>query len=166
MPLHIRPMTPADAPEVLAIYQSGLDTGDASFETTAPTWEYFDKSKLPEHRYVATDPTTGKVMGWVAVSPVSPRLVYAGVVEPSIYVDPSYRGRGVAAALLDTLIESTEAAGIWTLQSGVFPENEPSLRLHEKAGFRTVGVRHRIARHRGRWRDVILLERRSSTVGQ
>ncbi|MCP2339405.1 GNAT family N-acetyltransferase [Actinomadura rupiterrae] len=165
IPVHVRPMTPADAPDVLAIYQAGLDTGNASFETTAPTWEAFDKAKLPDHHHVAADAITDKPLGWVAVSPVSPRAVYAGVVEHSIYVDPSHQGRGIAASLLDTLIQSTEAAGIWTLQSGIFPENTASLRLHHNAGFRTVGTRHRIARHHGQWRDVILLERRSERTG-
>ncbi|MFI6237873.1 GNAT family N-acetyltransferase [Micromonospora sp. NPDC050784] len=161
----VRPMTAGDAPRVLAIYQAGLDGGDASFETTAPTWAQFDAGKLPEHRLVAVDGDgDGTVIGWVAVSPTSARAVYAGVVEHSIYVDPGARGRGVARLLLDALIASTEAAGVWTIQSGVFGENTASLRLHERAGFRVIGVRERVARHHGRWRDVILLERRSPVV--
>ncbi|RAO50187.1 Phosphinothricin acetyltransferase [Micromonospora saelicesensis] len=159
----VRPMTAGDAAQVLAIYRAGLDGGDASFETTAPTWAQFDAGKLPAHRLVAVG-GDGTVIGWVAVSPTSARAVYAGVVEHSVYVDPTARGRGVARLLLDALIASTEAAGVWTIQSGVFGENTASLRLHERAGFRVIGVRERVARHHGRWRDVILLERRSPVV--
>jgi L-amino acid N-acyltransferase YncA len=161
----IRPMRAADADEVLGIYQAGLDGGDASFETTAPTWQAFDAAKLPLHRHVAVDAVTGHLLGWVAATAVSDRCVYAGVVEHSIYVAPGNHGRGIGAALLNALIESTEAAGIWTIQSGIFPENTASLHLHEKAGFRTVGIRHHIGRHHGRWRDVVLLERRSAKAG-
>ena len=161
----IRPMRPADAVPVLAIYQAGLDTVQASFETTAPGWEGFDATRLPLHRHVATDTATGQVLGWVAASAVSARCVYAGVIEQSVYVDPAYRGRGIGAALLHALAGSADAAGIWTIQSGIFPENTVSLRLHEQAGFRVVGIRERIGRHHGRWRDVLLLERRSPVAG-
>jgi L-amino acid N-acyltransferase YncA/2-polyprenyl-3-methyl-5-hydroxy-6-metoxy-1,4-benzoquinol methylase len=161
----IRPMRPADADEVLAIYQAGLDTGNASFETTAPTWEAFDTAKLPQHRHVAAESTTGRVLGWIAATAVSNRCVYAGVIEHSIYIHPDHHRRGIATALLQALIDSTETAGIWTIQTGIFPENTSSLRLHERAGFRTVGTRHRLGRHHGHWRDVILLERRSTTAG-
>jgi L-amino acid N-acyltransferase YncA len=163
--LLVRPMVAGDAAQVLAIYQAGLDTGQASFETTAPAWAAFDAAKLPDHRHVAADPVTGKVLGWVAVSAVSSRPVYAGVVEHSVYVHLGHRGRGVGAALLGALIQSSEAAGIWTIQSSVFPENPASLRLHERAGFRVVGVRERVARHHGRWRDTVLIERRSGVAG-
>ena len=159
----IRPMTRGDAAPVLAIYQAGLDGGNASFETAAPTWEQFDAGKLAEHRHVAADAGTGDVLGWVAISPVSVRQVYAGVVEHSVYVHPDARGRGIGAALLRALIVSTEDAGIWTIQSGIFPENVASLRLHEAAGFRVVGTRERIGRHHGQWRDVVLMERRRSS---
>jgi L-amino acid N-acyltransferase YncA len=159
----IRDMRDADADAVLEIYQAGLDGGEASFETTAPTWPIFDTGRLPAHRYVAEAGPT--VVGWVAVTPVSSRPVYEGVVEHSVYVAPAARGHGVGAALLDTLIASTEAAGIWTIQSSVFPENAASLAVHRRAGFRTVGTRERIARHHGRWRDTVLLERRSPIVG-
>ncbi|MFG2169286.1 GNAT family N-acetyltransferase [Micromonospora chersina] len=159
----VRPMTSDDADRVLAIYQAGLDGGDASFETTAPTWAAFDASKLPDHRLVAVG-ADGIALGWVAVSPTSSRAVYAGVVEHSIYVDPAAQGRGVARLLLDALIASTDAAGIWTIQSGVFPENAASLALHQRAGFRVIGTRERIGRHHGRWRDVVLLERRSPAI--
>jgi L-amino acid N-acyltransferase YncA/2-polyprenyl-3-methyl-5-hydroxy-6-metoxy-1,4-benzoquinol methylase len=159
--MQIRPMRPADADQVLAVYQAGLDTGEASFETAAPAWEAFDAARLPLHRYVAID-TTGDVLGWVAATPVSSRPVYAGVAEHSVYVRPDAHGRGIGAALLDALIASTESGGIWTLQSGIFPENTASLALHQRAGFRVVGTRHRIGCHHGRWRDVTFLERRST----
>lgn len=161
--IEVRPMRPVDADAVLSIYQAGLDSGQASFETTAPSWEAFDAVRLAPHRLVAVD-DVDRVVGWVAVSPVSARPVYAGVVEHSIYVDPAAHGRGVGRLLLDALIASTEAAGIWTIQSGVFPENTASLALHHRAGFRTIGVRERVGRHQGHWRDVVLLERRSPTV--
>ncbi|MGH3297187.1 MAG: GNAT family N-acetyltransferase [Trebonia sp.] len=161
----IRPMRAADAGQVLAVYQEGLDTGQASFETAAPAWEAFDAAKLPLHRHVAADAATGRVLGWVAASPVSGRRVYAGVVEHSVYVHPGSQGRGIGAALLAALIGSTEAAGIWTIQSGVFPENGASLRLHQRAGFRVVGTRQLVGRHHGQWRDTVLIERRSSVAG-
>ncbi|MFI8193050.1 GNAT family N-acetyltransferase [Streptomyces sp. NPDC085946] len=156
-------MTAAHAGEVLAIYQAGIDEGDATFETAAPSWEAFDAGRLPGHRFVGLD-ARGTVLGWVAASRVSDRCAYAGVVEHSVYVRPGARGRGVAATLLTALIDSTEAAGIWTIQSGVFPENTASLALHARAGFRVIGTRERIGRHHGRWRDVVLLERRSPVV--
>ena len=158
----LRPMTARDADAVLAVYQAALDGGDASFETTAPDWPAFDAGRLPAHRWVAAEGE--RVLGWVAVSRVSPRPVYAGVVEHSVYVDAAARGRGVGRALLRRLIASTEAAGIWTIQSGVFPENRASLALHERTGFRVIGTRERVGRHHGRWRDVLLLERRSLVV--
>jgi phosphinothricin acetyltransferase len=161
--LDVVPMTAAHGPEVLAIYQAGLDGGDASFETTAPTWDVWDAAHLAEHRFVAVD-QDDRVLGWVAVSPMSSRRVYAGVVGHSVYIGPTARGRGVGLALLRGLIDSTEAAGVWTIQSGVFPENTASLTLHERAGFRQVGVRERIGAHHGRWRDVIMIERRSPEV--
>lgn len=161
----IRPMRAADAGQVMTIYQAGLDTGDASFETTAPGWDAFDAAKLPLHRYVAAETGTGRVLGWVAACAVSARPVYAGVIEHSVYVDPGYHGRRIGAALLSVLTGSADAAGIWTIQTGIFPENEISLRLHRQAGFRVVGTRERIGCHHGRWRDVLMLERRSQTAG-
>ena len=161
----IRPMRADDAAQVLRIYQAGIDGGDASFETAAPSWDAFDASRLAEHRFVAAVPgPPSSIAGWITVSAVSSRPVYAGVVEHSVYVAPAVRGQGAGAALLNALIGSTEAAGIWTIQSGVFPENAASLAMHQRAGFRVVGVRERIGRHHGRWRDVILLERRSPVV--
>lgn len=156
-------MLASDAAAVLDIYQAGLDAGDASFETVAPAWEAFDAGRLLDHRFVAIE-SGGRICGWVAVSRVSTRPVYAGVVEHSVYVDPGAQDRGVGRGLLAKLINSTEAAGIWTIQSGVFPENAGSLALHRRCGFRVVGTRERIGRHHGRWRDVILLERRSPAI--
>jgi len=161
----IRPMRAADAGQVLAVYQAGLDTGQASFEVTAPSWEAFDAARLPLHRHVAVSAETGRVLGWVAASPVSSRCVYAGVIEHSVYVAPGHEGRGIGRALLEALTASSEDAGIWTVQSSVFPENTASLRLHERAGFRVVGVRERVGCHHGRWRDTVLIERRSSVAG-
>ncbi|MFC9585903.1 GNAT family N-acetyltransferase [Streptomyces yangpuensis] len=160
--VRIETLLPEHAEQVLGIYQSGIDEGDATFETQAPDWAAFDKAKLPDHRFVAVD--DGRVSGWVAASAVSDRCAYAGVVEHSVYVHPDARGRGVARALLDALIASTETAGIWTIQSGIFPENTASLALHARAGFRVIGTRERIGRHHGVWRDVILLERRSPVL--
>ncbi|MFE3582631.1 GNAT family N-acetyltransferase [Streptomyces vinaceus] len=155
---------PEHAEQVLGIYQAGIDEGNATFETQAPDWAAFDKAKMPGHRFVALADDGGRVLGWIAASTVSDRCAYAGVVEHSVYVHPEARGLGVARALLDALIASTEAAGIWTIQSGIFPENTASLALHARAGFRIIGTRERIGRHHGVWRDVILLERRSPVL--
>ncbi|MFJ6784361.1 GNAT family N-acetyltransferase [Streptomyces yangpuensis] len=161
--VRIAALLPEHAEQVLAIYQAGIDEGNATFETRAPEWTAFDKAKLPGHRFVALD-GDGRVLGWVAASAVSDRCAYTGVVEHSVYVHPDARGRGVARTLLDSLIASTEEAGVWTIQSGIFPENTASLALHERAGFRIIGTRERIGRHHGAWRDVVLLERRSRLV--
>ncbi|MFH8873177.1 GNAT family N-acetyltransferase [Streptomyces griseus] len=159
----VRPLTKEHAEQVLAIYQAGIDEGNATFETSPPAWEAFDAAKLPEHRFAAHD-ENGAVLGWVAASRVSDRCAYAGVVEHSVYVRPSARGRGVASTLLKALIDSTERAGIWTIQSGIFPENTASLAVHQRAGFRVIGIRERIGRHDGVWRDVVLIERRSPAI--
>ncbi|MGW0658365.1 N-acetyltransferase family protein [Streptodolium elevatio] len=156
-------MRPEHAVQVLAIYQAGIDTGHATFETCAPDWAAFNTSKLADHRHVALD-ADGTVLGWAAASAVSERCVYTGVVEHSVYVSPDAHTRGIGRALLDALVTSTEAAGIWTLQSGIFPENTASLALHRAAGFRTVGVRERVGRHNDTWRDVVLIERRSRVL--
>jgi L-amino acid N-acyltransferase YncA len=158
----IEPMTERHAAAVLAIYQAGIDEGNATFEEQAPAWAEFTASRLPGHRYVAV--AADGVVGWVAASAVSSRCVYAGVVEHSVYVDPAARGRGLGRQLLDVLIASTEAAGVWTIQSGIFPENTASLALHRTVGFRVVGTRERLGRHHGRWRDVVLIERRSPVI--
>jgi L-amino acid N-acyltransferase YncA len=158
--MQITPMTEEHAAAVLAIYQAGIDEGEATFETRAPGWGAFAASRLPDHRYVAVD-DDGTVLGWVAATAVSERCVYAGVVEHSVYVSPTARGNGVGRALLAQLVQSTEAASIWTIQSGIFPENLASIALHERAGFRVVGTRERLGQQHGRWRDVVLMERRS-----
>jgi L-amino acid N-acyltransferase YncA len=163
--VRIAPMTERHAAAVLDIFQAGIDSGHATFETTAPDWPTWHAAHLPEHRHVALDDDE-RVLGWTAVSPVSSRCVYTGVVEHSVYVAADARGRGVGATLLDALVASTERAGIWTLQSGIFPENTASRALHERAGFREIGTRHHIGRHHGRWRDVIAIERRSPAVGR
>jgi L-amino acid N-acyltransferase YncA len=160
------PMTRDHWPAVRGIYAAGIATGHATFESAPPTWEQFDAAKMPDHRLVALD-EAGAVVGWVAATPVSDRCVYAGVVEHSLYVHPAAQGQGVGRALLDALIRSTEAAGVWTIQSGIFPENAASLALHAGAGFRVVGTRERLGRMTygplaGQWRDVVLLERRTA----
>ena len=158
-------MSPADGPAVLRIYRQGIDDGAATFEVAAPSWAQFDAGRLPDHRFVAVDGQSAQVVGWVAVSAVSPRPAYQGVVEHSVYVDRRARGRGVGADLLRALVRSTEAAGIWTIQSAIFPDNTASARLHAHVGFRVVGRRERIARLAGTWRDTLLVERRSLVVG-
>jgi L-amino acid N-acyltransferase YncA len=155
-------MAAGHAAAVLAIYQAGIDEGNATFETQAPGWSEFTAARLPGHRHVAL--ADGDVAGWVAASAVSDRCVYAGVVEHSVYVHPAARGRGIGRQLLDALIASTEAAGIWTIQSGIFPENAASTALHQAAGFRIVGTRERVGQHHGRWRDVLFIERRSPAI--
>ncbi|SEG09486.1 phosphinothricin acetyltransferase [Thermomonospora echinospora] len=154
------------ADEVLAIFRAGIEGGNATFETAVPSWAGFSAGKLPGHRFVARD--AGRVLGWVALSPTSTRAVYRGVVELSVYVHPGAQGRGVGRALLGAVIDSSERAGLWTLRAGIFPENTASLRLHEAFGFRRVGVHERVGRHdfggQSRWRDVVLLERRSAVV--
>lgn len=143
-------MSESHATAVLAIYQAGIDEGNATFETWAPGWQTFSSARLHAHRYVAID--EGEPAGWVAASPISTRPVYTGVIEHSVYVHPARRSRGIGRQLLMALITSTEAAGIWTIQSGIFPENTASLALRQQAGFRTVGIRERIGQHHGRWR--------------
>lgn len=159
----IRPMIDADAAAVLTIYQAGIDTGDATFETVAPDWDTFRGGKLPGHALVAVD--GGTVLGWAALSPVSDRCAYAGVAEDAVYVDTGARGRGVGEQLLAALVTRAEQAGIWTIQCGIFPENTASRAVHEKVGFRLVGRRERLGQHHGVWRDVLLLERRSCVAG-
>ncbi|BCW42102.1 N-acetyltransferase [Arthrobacter sp. StoSoilB3] len=165
--LVIRPMTGQDWPGVREIFTAGIESGHATFEANAPEWEQFDASRLQEHRLVAD--VDGVVLGWAAVSAVSSRAAYAGVVEHSIYIAREARGLGIGKNLLRALIASTESAGIWTIQASVFPENEASLRLHTAEGFVVVGRRERIARmpggpRAGQWRDTVLIERRSRQV--
>jgi L-amino acid N-acyltransferase YncA len=156
--MQIRPMRDTDWPGVLAAYQDGIATGEATFETDAPTFAQWSASHPAEHRFVAVDDQT--VLGWVALSPVSDRCAYTGVAEVSIYVAERARGHGAGLRLLETVIAHADAAGIWTIQAGVFPENIASVALHRRAGFRIVGTRERLGELHGRWRDVLLLERR------
>jgi L-amino acid N-acyltransferase YncA len=152
-----------DWAEVRHIYLEGIATGNATFETEAPSWEKWDSGHLRDCRLVAFD--SSSILGWAALSPVSSRCVYAGVTEVSEYVAESARGKGLGKVLLAALIDSTEAGGIWTLQAGIFPENLASIELHKSLGFREVGRRERIGKIGDRWRDVTRLERRSAVVG-
>jgi L-amino acid N-acyltransferase YncA/transcriptional antiterminator Rof (Rho-off) len=164
----IAPMAPAHWPRVAAILAEGIATGHATFETEVPTWDAWDAGHLDAGRLVALDPggrPGAQVVGWAALSPVSGRCVYAGVAEVSVYVAEVERGRGTGGRLLQGLVTASEGAGIWTLQAGIFPENDASLRMHRAAGFRVVGRRERVGQLAGRWRDVVLLERRSDRVG-
>lgn len=165
----IRPMTEADWPQVEEIFAAGIAGGEATFETTTPTWEQFDTGKITDARLVATG-GDGTVLGWAAASPVSARAAYRGVIEHSVYVHPDARGQGIGRLLLDAFITASDDAGYWTIQSSIFPENTVSLRLHEVAGFRVIGTRERVARselgpHAGAWRDTVLIERRSTRNG-
>jgi L-amino acid N-acyltransferase YncA len=156
--VEVRPLVPSDWSAVAAIYAEGIATGDATFETAVPSWEHWNGRHLPEHRLAAE--VDGEVAGWIAVIPYSSRAAYRGVGEESVYVAARARGRGVGRALLSALIESAREGGLWTLQAGIFKENEPSLALHRSLGFREVGVRERIGQLNGAWRDVLLLELR------
>ena len=155
-------LRPEDWPAVQAIYQAGIDSGNATFETTVPAWEAWDADHLPDHRLVARE--GDRILGWTALAPVSDRCAYSGVAEDSIYVAPEAQGRGVGRQLLSAVIATAEHAGIWTVQTGIFPENQASVRLHQACGFRVVGVRERLGRLDGRWRDGLLLERRSPLI--
>jgi L-amino acid N-acyltransferase YncA len=159
----IAPMRPQDWEAVRAIYLEGIATGNATFEQSTPDWQAWDGSHLECCRLLAR--VGSEVLGWAALSPVSSRRVYAGVTELSIYVAEQARGRGVGAALLRALIDTSEQQGIWTLQAGIFAENTASLDLCRRFGFRLVGTRERIGRMNGRWRDVVLMERRSAIAG-
>jgi phosphinothricin acetyltransferase len=163
----IEPMTPDDWPAVRRIYAEGIATGDATLEREAPDWHHFDHSHPLECRLVARDGRDGPVLGWTALGGYSARKVYSGVAWESVYVATEARGRGVGRALLEALIPASEAAGFWTLLAGVLIDNTASLALHEAVGFRRVGVQHGLGQDAtGRWRDVVLLERRSTTVGR
>ncbi len=151
-------------PAVRAIYEAGMATGNATFETQAPAWEAWDQGHLAHSRLVAVD-DAGTVLGWAALSPVSGRCVYGGVAEISLYIAEKARGQGVGRQLLQALIRESEAQGIWTLQAGTFEENTASIGLHTQAGFRVIGYRERIGQHHGVWRNTVQLERRSPTVG-
>lgn len=163
MGIEVRALAAVDWESVRCIYLEGIVTGQASFETEAPTWEQWNHAHLPAPRLVAL--ANEKVLGWAALSAVSARLVYAGVAEVSVYVSSEMRGQGIGAALLDRLVKESEKSGIWTLQASIFPENVASISLHQSCGFREVGIRERIGKMKGIWRDTVLLERRSKLVG-
>ncbi len=160
--VELRPMEASDWEAVAQIYGEGIATGNATFETSIPLWQDWDAAHLPEARWVAEE--GGLVCGWAALSPVSSRSTYAGVAEVSVYVAASHRGRRLGTRLLQALVTSSEDHGIWTLQSGIFPENTASLKAHASVGFREVGRRERLGQLDGVWRDVLLLERRSPSV--
>ena len=161
--IDLQPLQPSDWPAIKAIYEEGIATRNATFEDDAPAWEEWDSSHLREGRLVAR--RGGDVVAWAALTGVSGRCVYSGVAEVSIYVAARARGSGIGTGLLQALIRESESRGFWTLQAGIFPENEASVALHKKCGFRIVGTRERMGRMDGRWRDVLLLERRSAAVG-
>ena len=163
MSVVVESMKRDDWEAVQGIYREGIATGNVTFETDVPDWETWDRNHLREGRLVARE--GDQVVGWAALNPVSSRRVYAGVAEVSVYVAGSARGQGVGKALLQALVAASEQAGIWTLQAGIFPENEVSIALHEACGFREVGRRERLGQMHGVWRDVILMERRSQVVG-
>jgi L-amino acid N-acyltransferase YncA len=162
MSVSIRPMLPSDWARVRAIYAAGIASRNATFETEPPEWEVWDEAHLVDLRFVATN--GAEVIGWAATSPVSDRCCYSGVAENSVYVDPAFQSRGVGHLLLSALLAASEDAGYWTIQTGIFPENEASLALHAACGFRVVGRRERLGQLDGRWRDVILLERRTDNT--
>ena len=153
----------SDYDAVKTIYQQGIDTGNATFETQAKEWDEWNSSMLEACRLVAVDKK--QVVGWAALSPASSRCVYAGVAEVSLYVASRFQGKGIGHALLSKLISSSENEGLWALQGGIFPENARSIALHKKNGFRVVGIREKLGKMNGKWRDVVLLERRSTVAG-
>ncbi len=155
----VRDLRPDDWPEVARIYAEGIETGHATFETDVPSWEEWDSAHRPAPRLAGT--VAGDVVAWAAALPVSSRPAYSGVAELSLYVAAGHRGRGVGSALLEAFLDAADASGIWTLQTSVFPENEASLALLRRFGFREVGIRERIGQLDGAWRDTALLERRS-----
>lgn len=161
--MHIEFLLDTHWNDVKRIYESGIATGNATFQTSAPEWEEWDSGHTKNCRFVAVD--DGAILGWVALSPVSGRCVYAGVAEVSVYVGEKARGKGVGDLLLKKAIEESEKHNFWTLQSGIFPENTASIKLHERNGFRTIGYREKIGQMNGVWRDTILMERRSKTIG-
>jgi L-amino acid N-acyltransferase YncA len=158
----VRDLRPDDWPEVARIFEEGIATGNATFETEVPSWEEWDRAHLAGHRFVAED--DGRLVGWIALAPVSARPCYGGVAEISVYVASEARGRGVGSQLLATLVESAERGRLWTLQTSVFPENEASLALLRRFGFRVVGTRERIGQLHDIWRNTVLVERRSEVV--
>lgn len=159
----IREMHPNDSTRILEIYKMGLTTRNATFETSVPSWTDWDRNHLKHSRFVYVQ--NDKIVGWIALSPVSARKVYKGVAEVSVYVDTNNLGKGIGTMLMEKVIASSEKHGIWTLHSSVFPENDTTLKLHEKFCFRTIGIREKIAQLDSKWRDTIILERRSKKTG-
>lgn len=159
----IRDFTESDFLSIQSIYQEGIETGNATFQIQTKSWDEWNNSFLSSCRLVAKQ--ADEIVGWAALSPVSSRFVYRGVAEVSVYVGARFSGAGIGDALLSALIEVSEKAGIWTLQSGIFPENKASIRIHEKNGFRVLGIREKIGELKGVWRDVVLMERRSKVAG-
>ena len=162
--MKLRELTYQDWQQVKEIYEEGIATGNATFQAAAPSWEEWDGGHVQNSRIVATD-DENNILGWAALSPVSGRCVYAGVGEVSVYVSQKARGRGVGKTLLKELILQSEKNGFWTLTAGIFPENEASMQIHKQAGFKVLGVREKIGKMDGRWRDTVMLERRSQVVG-
>lgn len=160
--MEIQILTADHADAVKKIHEEGIATGIATFETNSPTWEEWDRGHLPYARFVATDGAT--VLGWAALTPVSSRCVYAGVAEVSVYISSAARGKGVGKALLQALVEDSEKNKLWTLQAGIIAENKTSIALHEKTGFRIVGVREKLGQYKSEWHDVVLMERRSKQI--
>jgi len=161
--IELRSMTPDDWPDVARIYAEGLKTGNATFQQTVPTWEEWNNGHVQSCRMVAI--IEGTIAGWAALSPVSSRAVYAGVAEVSVYIGKDFRGMRIGDQLMKNLIDDSEKEGFWTLQSSIFPENEASIKLHEKYGFRTMGYREKVGKMNGNWRDTVIMERRSKVVG-
>ncbi|SIT98199.1 phosphinothricin acetyltransferase [Epilithonimonas bovis DSM 19482] len=161
--MEIRPITKDNFPEVVEVYKQGLATNIATFQNDLPQWEDWNKGHLDFCRISIYE--NNKMLGWTALTPVSSRCVYAGVAEVSVYIAQNERGKGIGKILLNELIKQSEANGIWTLQSGIFSENQSSIRLHEKCGFRMVGFREKIGKKNGIWKDNILMEHRSKNIG-
>jgi L-amino acid N-acyltransferase YncA len=157
------PVQAAHWEKVKAIYEAGIATGQATFQTAAPGWEEWDEGHLQHSRILALE--DGKIVGWAALAPVSKRPVYAGVAEVSVYIDAEARGKGIGKALLKQLVQESERHGIWTLYASIFPENAASVAIHKANGFREIGFREKIAKMNGVWRDTVILERRSKTIG-
>ena len=162
--MKFRELIAQDWQQVKEIYEEGIATGNATFQSAAPDWDEWDQSHVKNSRIVAVDDASN-ILGWAALTPVSGRCVYAGVAEVSVYVSDKARGKGIGKSLLKELIRQSEQNGFWTLTAGIFPENEASLKIHQQAGFKVLGIRERIGKMNGEWRNTVLLERRSDVAG-
>ena len=162
--MKFRELIAQDWQQVKEIYEEGIATGNATFQSAAPDWDEWDQSHVKNSRIVAVDDVSN-ILGWAALTPVSGRCVYAGVAEVSVYVSDKARGKGIGKSLLKELIRQSEQNGFWTLTAGIFPENEASLKIHQQAGFKVLGIRERIGKMNGEWRNTVLLERRSDVAG-